>query len=128
LFGLKTQIAKLPEGGPSMSIGTTTKNDYTGTGGTDRAGKVSGTLTTRVVQVLGNGHLVVFGRQDVRINNETEVLAVTGIVDPRSIGTDNSVPSSAVADLRVEYAGMGVVAGKQRPGWFTRILDVVTPF
>jgi flagellar L-ring protein precursor FlgH len=128
LMGLETAIASIPGGGPSLSIETSTKNDYDGEGGTNRAGSVTGTLTTRVVEVMTNGNLVVYGQQNVRINNENEVLAVTGIVDPRSIGADNSVLSTSVSDLHIEYAGTGVVSGKQRPGWFTRILDVVTPF
>jgi flagellar L-ring protein precursor FlgH len=127
-MGLETAIASIPGGGPSLSIETSTKNDYDGEGGTNRAGSVTGTLTTRVVEVMTNGNLVVYGQQNVRINNENEVLAVTGIVDPRSIGADNSVLSTSVSDLHIEYAGTGVVSGKQRPGWFTRILDVVTPF
>jgi flagellar L-ring protein precursor FlgH len=128
LMGLETAIAKIPGGGPSLSIETSTQNDYNGEGGTNRAGSVTGTLTTRVVKVMPNGHLVVYGQQNVRINNENEVLAVRGIVDPRSIGADNSVRSTSVSDLHIEYAGVGVVSGKQRPGWFSRILDVATPF
>ena len=128
LMGLETAIASIPGGGPSLSIETSTQNDYDGEGGTNRAGSVTGTLTTRVVKVMPNGNLVVYGQQNVRINNENEVLAVTGLVDPRSIGADNSVLSTSVSDLHIEYAGTGVVSGKQRPGWFTRILDVVTPF
>jgi len=128
LMGLETALASIPGGGPSLSIGSTTQNDYDGEGSTNRIGTVQGTLTTRVIKVLPNGHLIVHGQQDVRVNNENEVLAVTGIVDPRSIGADNSVLSTAIADLHIEYAGTGVVSGKQRPGWFTRILDVATPF
>lgn len=128
LFGLETAVADIPGGGPSLALETEATNDFDGSGNTDRMGSVTGTITTRVVDVLPNGHLVVLGKQDVRINNETEVLAITGVVDPRDLATDSSVLSTRVADLRLEYAGIGVVSGKQRPGWFTRILDVVTPF
>jgi flagellar L-ring protein FlgH len=128
LFGLETAVADIKGNGPTFDLGTTSTNDFEGEGGTDRVGSVTGTITTRVVDVLPNGHLVVLGRQDVRVNNETEVLAITGVIDPRDLATDSSVLSTRVADLRLEYAGIGVVSGKQRPGWFTRILDVVNPF
>lgn len=127
LMGLKGQLEGL-EGGPSLSIGTSTKNDYTGSGGTDRRGSVTGTITGRVMEVLSNGHLVIAGRQAVMVNNEVEYLGLRGIVDARSIQSDNTVESTALADVRIEYTGQGVVAGKQRPGWFTRLLDVITPF
>lgn len=113
---------------PSALVGAQATNDFDGQGGTKRSGALSGTITAQVVQVLPNGHLQIGGRQAVKINNEVEVLALSGIVDPRSIDGNNVVSSSAIADARVEYTGMGVVAGKQRPGWLTRVLDVVAPF
>jgi flagellar L-ring protein precursor FlgH len=48
-------------------------------------------------------------------------------VDPSLIGVDNSISSRNIADLRMEYSGMGVIAGKQRPGWLSRVLDIVQP-
>ena len=132
LFGLETQLANSPgvsaDAGPSLSLNTASTNDFSGDGSTDRAGTVSATLTARVIEVLPDGTLRLWGSQEVRVNNEVEALVVEGTVDPRSIGSDNSIPSSAIADLKIEYAGMGVVSGKQRPGWFTRVLDVVNPF
>ena len=131
LFGLEGALNNLPgvsaDAGPSLELGTNSKNDFSGDGSTDRAGTVTATLTARVIEVLPDGSLRLWGSQEVRVNNEVEALVVEGTVDPRSIGSDNSIPSSAIADLRIEYAGMGVVSGKQRPGWFTRILDLVSP-
>jgi len=128
LFGLETAIADIPGGGPSLSLGTTSQNDFEGDGTTGRVGTVTAPLTARVVEVMPDGNLRIWGSQEVRVNNEVEGLVVQGTVDPRSIASDNTVMSSAIADLRIEYAGVGVVAGKQRPGWFTRILDVASPF
>ena len=127
MFGLETQIAKLGEGGPTLEAGASTTNNFTGKGTTTRKGSVSGTLTARVMEVLPGGQLVLAGRQAVMVNNEMEFLGLRGVVDPRSIDTDNVVLSTAMADVRIEYTGQGVVAGKQRPGWFTRILDLVSP-
>jgi flagellar L-ring protein precursor FlgH len=127
LFGLETAIGKLGEGGPTLAAEATTQNDFTGNGSTNRKGSLSGTLTARVMEVLPGGQLVLAGRQAVMVNDEMEYLGLRGVVDPRSIDTDNIVLSNAMADVRIEYTGQGVVAGKQRPGWFTRILDLVSP-
>lgn len=127
-FGLEGPLADIKaEGGPSLGVDATTQNDFTGTGKTDRVGSVSGTITARVMEVLPGGQLVLAGRQAVMVNNEMEFLGLRGVVDPRSIDTDNAVLSTSLADVRIEYTGQGVVAGKQRPGWFTRILDMVSP-
>ena len=111
-----------------MDLDALAENSFDGSGGTNRAGSLSGTITARVLRVLPNGHLVVAGRQAVKINNEVEILGLRGIVDPRSILANNTVLSTSIADARIEYGGTGVVAGKQRPGWMSRILDTVSPF
>ncbi len=124
LEGALAQIGLTPE----ALISASGSNNFEGTGGTARSGALTATLTARVVDVEGNGILVIGGRQAVKINNEVQILSLRGRVDPRSIDSDNSVSSSQIADARIEYSGMGVVASKQRPGWLSRILDLVTPF
>ena len=46
----------------------------------------------------------------------------------RQVNTKNTVQSSAIADAKIEYSGLGVVDDVQRPGWLVRILDWVYPF
>lgn len=136
LFGIEGLLAAIPavngaEGSllnPEALVGATSTNDFDGSGGTSRSGQVRGTLSARIVGVLPNGLLEVAGRQAVRINEEVEFLAVRGIVDPRAIRADNSVLSSSLADLRIEYSGTGVVAGKQRPGVVQQGMDLGWPF
>jgi flagellar L-ring protein precursor FlgH len=127
MLGLETQLEKIGLT-PGASIAGDATATFDGNGGTTRTGALTGTLTVQVVDVLPNGHLVVGGRQALKINNEVQVLSLRGIVDPRAVDADNSVASSQIVDARVEFSGVGVVAGKQRPGWLARILDVITPF
>lgn len=127
LFGLETQIADAGMD-PTLQLKGSAGSTFSGDGTTNRSGALSGTLTVRVVDVEPNGTLVIGGRQAVKINNEVQVLNLRGRVDPRAVQPDNSVASSQIVDARIEYSGVGVVAGKQRPGWLTRILDVISPF
>jgi len=105
------------------SVGNTSK----GEGKTERQSTFTTYLTARVIQVLPNQHLVVQGRRHLRINNETEVVTLTGIVRPADIDRNNTVPSTKLAEARLEISGVGVVADKQRQGWLTRILDHLWP-
>jgi flagellar L-ring protein precursor FlgH len=105
------------------TVGNTAK----GEGKTERQSTFTTFLTARVIQVLPNQHLVVQGRRHLRINNETEVVTITGIVRPTDIDRNNTVPSTRVADARLEISGVGVISDKQRQGWLTRILDHLWP-
>ena len=62
------------------------------------------------------------------INEEESILYLSGVIRPVDIQPDNSVSSLQVADVELEYTGRGVIADKQSPGWFTRVMDWVWPF
>jgi flagellar L-ring protein precursor FlgH len=106
----------------------TVGNVTNGQGKTERQSSFTSFLTARVIQVLPNQNLMIQGRRQMRINNETEVVMLTGIVRPQDIDRDNIVPSTKVAEARVTISGVGVVSDKQRVGWFQRIFDHVYPF
>lgn len=106
------------------TLGTTSK----GEGKTERQSSFTTYLTARVIQVLPNNHLLIQGRRHLRVNNETEVVTLTGIVRPQDIDRNNVVPSTKVADARLEISGVGVVSDKQRVGWFQRLFDHLWPF
>ena len=103
-------------------------NDFTGTGATTRAGSLSATITARVMDVLPNGNLIIEGKREIYVNNEKKELLLQGIVRPRDIAFNNTISSTQIADAKVIYTGIGVVAEKQRPGWAARLFDFVWPF
>jgi flagellar L-ring protein precursor FlgH len=101
---------------------------FTGSAATSRQGKLVGTITAKVVEVLPNGNLVLESRKEITINRENQVLVLRGIARPDDIGSDNVILSSRVADARLYFVGAGVVSEKQSPGWLVRVLDQVWPF
>ena len=104
------------------------KPSFDGKGSSDRSGTVIASITARVVQVLPNANLRISGKREVRVNNETQYITISGIIRPEDIQQDNAIQSTYIADARVEYSGKGVIADKQRPGWLMRIVDHVWPF
>lgn len=107
---------------------TTSNNDLTGKGETKRENTVTATLAARVVRVMPGGVLQIEGARETRINDETQYMVVTGTIRARDIAADNSILSSQMADAHLAYYGKGVLADKQRPGWFTRLMDNAWPF
>ncbi len=112
----------------TTALDGTVGNTSNGQGKTERQSSFTSFLTARVIQVLPNQNLMIQGRRHLRINNETEVVMVTGIVRPQDIDRNNIVPSTKVAEARVTISGAGVVSDKQKVGWFQRIFDHVWPF
>lgn len=63
----------------------------------------NGNITVTVTEVLPNGNLVVAGEKQIALDKGTEYIRMSGVVQPDTIQIGNSVPSSKVADVRLEY-------------------------
>ena len=130
LFGVEQWLAgKNPNFTPSAaSLKAGLQNDFDGSGETKRDSNVTATISARVVDTTMDGNLVIRGFREVRVNNETQFIILSGIVRPKDIAQDNSILSSYIADARIEYSGTGSVSDKQQPGWLARGLDIIWPF
>lgn len=100
-----------------------------GQGETSRATELTTTLSTRVVEVLPNGDLIVAGSREVWINSERQLVTVRGIVRANDLSSGNRVQSERLADLSVHIQGKGVVQDAvRRPNFLYRLLMGLLPF
>ena len=113
-------------------VGSSQKVDFTnnfdGKGDTTRSSQLSAYISAQVIQVLPNGYLAIQGNRQVRVNNETQIINVQGVIRTEDINANNIILSTYISDARIELIGQGAVSDKQRPGWMARILDWVWPF
>jgi len=114
--------------GTDLLVDTSTSTKFKGKGKTDRKNDVKASIGSRVVKLLPGGLLQVEGAREVRVNDETQIMVIKGLVRPRDIGPDNSVDSTRLANSSIEYYGKGVLADKQKAGWVMRLLDNIWPF
>ncbi|HDQ40728.1 MAG TPA: flagellar basal body L-ring protein [Desulfonatronum sp.] len=114
--------------GDTPLIRASSTSEFKGDGETKRESTITATVGARVVRVLQGGVLQVEGAREIRVNNETQIIVVRGLVRSTDIDQDNTIPSTHMADATIEFYGMGILADKQRPGWLTRILENVWPF
>lgn len=129
LFGFEQSIQdKNHHFSPTSPLQAGLSNSFDGKGETTRDSQVTATLSGRVIDVTMDGNLVIRGYREVKVNNETQHIILSGIVRPADISIDNSVLSSYIADARIEYSGKGIITDKQQPGWLARVFDVVWPF
>jgi len=101
---------------------------YDGSGSTSRAETLQATMSTKVVEALPNGNLMIEGRRNVKVNNEDQIIVLTGTVRSRDVSADNTISSSLIADARINYSGKGIISDRQKPGWLMNVLDTIWPF
>lgn len=109
-------------------INASVGNSFDGSGKTVRTDNLSASLTTQVVGKYPNGNLKIRGGKEVMVNNEVQIIYITGIIRPVDITAANSVDSEKILNARISYTGKGVISDKQKVGWLGRAFDNVWPF
>jgi flagellar L-ring protein precursor FlgH len=114
-------------GNARADTSTTGTNTFAGKGDATANNTFTGTMTVTVAEVLANGNLRVVGEKQIEINQGTEFIRFSGVVNPRTISGTNSVVSTQVADARIEYVGNGYINEAQQMGWLQRFFLNVLP-
>jgi len=108
-----------PGVGGSLSL----SNQFEGRGGTQRNGSFSARMSVKVVDVLPGGLLVVEGTKTMEINEELEVVTLSGTVRPEDISSSNTVYSYQIANAKLSYKGKGTSSEGHRPGLLFRLIN-----
>jgi flagellar L-ring protein precursor FlgH len=128
---LSGSVTALPLVNPNSfaraSVGGTSSNTFGGKGATESSNDFSGTITVLVTGVLPNGHLMIQGEKQIGVNANVDVLRFSGQVDPRAIQPGNIVPSTQIANVRVEHRSRGQQGDAQVMGWLSRVFLSVMP-
>jgi flagellar L-ring protein precursor FlgH len=121
-----SQVAVGPGGGiisfiPEISLGG--GDEYAAGGTVVRKGNLTARMTTKVIEILPNGNIVIEGVQTIKINDEDQIIKVKGTIRPKDIASDNTVLSTFLADAEISYIGAGPINADQKPGLLTRIFN-----
>lgn len=130
-FGLENSTAITGATNPidlSNLVSADFSNGFDGSGSTSRKENLVASLTTQVVGRYPNGQLKIRGGKEVMVNNEVQIIYLTGIIRPVDITAANTVSSTKILNARISYTGKGAISDKQKPGWGMRMLDNIWPF
>ena len=128
---LPTVMQKLPIIGKgiteSTELASSGESTFSGSGSSNQSNSLTGLISVHVVRVFSNGNLEILGQKKLTLNNGDEYIRVTGIVRPRDITSDNIVQSDRIANADINYIGAGDTARSAKKGWYTKMLETITP-
>lgn len=130
LAGIPQIVDRVLPGGASAAnlADLSSSSSSSGDGAVTRNEKITLRIAATVVEVLPNGHLVVQGTQEVRVNYELRDLQVAGIVRPEDISRQNTITYDKVAGARIAYGGRGQITDVQQPRYGQQVADILLPF
>jgi flagellar L-ring protein precursor FlgH len=123
LFGIESKLPSAID--PTNLASMSADSQFKGGGTTTRTSQLTATMTTRVAEVLPNGDLVLEGVRELDLNGERQIVVLTGIVRAMDVRRNNSVLSTQVAQLRIQYYGRGLMKDNLKPGWLVRVLNKI---
>lgn len=119
----------LPEAvDPSALLDYGSTSATKGSGTISRGETISLSVAAVVTQILPNGNLVVFGRQETKVNFEIRQLQLAGVIRPQDISNENTIGYEKIAEGRLAYGGEGNITNMQEPRWGNQIVDIIMPF
>ena len=113
------------DGVPLFSGSLNGDSEFEGTGQSSQSNSLIGDISVTVVERFPNGNLRIRGEKWVHLNQGKEFIRLSGIIRPFDIETDNSVPSSKVADAQIAYSSKGVMADANRMGLLARFFNSI---
>ena len=122
-------IVGLPfKGAQGTTLAASGTNNFNGKGENTSSNDFTGTLTVTVIEVYPNGNLLVSGEKQIGLKEGEEFVRFSGVVNPNTITSANTVTSTQVADARIEYKANGFLDSAQVMGWLGRFFLTFMPF
>ncbi len=105
---------------PVINNGTTDKVTF------DR--NLNSQIAVQVIDVLPNGNLVLEGQRMISFGPERMFASLRGIARPYDVTAQNTIPSSLVADVRIDYIPEGRFSFAGKQGWLQKIDEKISPW
>jgi len=109
-------------------VKATSASDFKTDGKTERGGNISAVISARVMRILPSGNMVISGKKQTRLNDESQYILLSGTIRPEDISPNNTIQSNYVADLKLDYYGSGILGDQQGKGFINRVIDKIWPF
>ena len=105
------------------SLAASADRSTTGTGTSTQSAQFVDRFSGTVTAITPQGNLTIEAARRVQVNKDELTVTVTGMVRPDDIAADNTIMSTQVADMKLQWSGTGPIAEKQRPGIISRFLS-----
>ena len=112
------------------NVGFNAKSDssYKGSASATKNASFTTTVSARIVKVLKNGNYFIVGRREILIDDQKQIIQLSGVIRPYDIDQFNKISSSSISDAKILYKTEGDVDRATKQGWGTKLVQSVWPF
>ena len=112
----------------NTSLTSTSASAYQGAGTATKNATFTTTVSARVVKVLENGNYFIAGRREILVDEQKQIIQISGVIRPYDIDQNNQITSAQMSEAKILYKTEGDVDRATQQGWGTKIIQSVWPF
>ncbi|MDA3908829.1 MAG: flagellar basal body L-ring protein FlgH [Sulfurimonas sp.] len=106
----------------------TSSSNFSGSGSSSQDASFSTTVSARIVKVLQNGNYFISGKREILIDDQKQIIQISGVIRPYDIDQYNKIDSVQMSEAKILYRTQGDVDRATKQGWGTKIIQAAWPF
>jgi len=126
--GLVNSSMNSLNGFTDIGFKSNSNNTYKGQGSATKDASFTTTISARIVKVLKNGNYFISGRREILVDDQKQLIQISGVIRPYDIDQYNRINSTQVSDAKILYKTEGDMDRATEQGWGTKIIQSVWPF
>ena len=124
---VSSAVGKL-NGVAGIGFNAGSSSDYAGSGSSSKKATFTTTVSARIVKVMANGNYFITGRREIMVDNEKQIMQLSGVIRPYDIDQNNQIDSAKISDAKILYANQGDIDRSVNQGWGSKLVQAVWPF
>ena len=111
-----------------IGFGTTSTSAFSGSGSATKDASFTTTVSARIVKVLSNGNYFIAGRREILIDDQKQIIQLSGVIRPYDIDQNNKIDSAQMSEAKIFYKTQGDLDRATQQGWGTKLIRAAWPF
>lgn len=101
---------------------------FAGSGSTSRTDNLITNVSARIVKLLKNNNYFIVGTRNTMVDNQIQILYISGVIRASDIGNDNTIDSKYIADAKLIYLTDGDLADQNKLPWGLKFANGILPY
>ena len=112
----------------NIGFSSTSGFEFSGSGSASKDASFTTTISARIVKVMSNGNYFIAGRREILVDEQKQIIQISGVIRPYDIDQYNKINSSQMSEAKILYKTQGDIDHATEQGWGTKIIQAIWPF
>lgn len=112
----------------NIGFSSSSNSTFFGQGSAVKDARFTTTVSARIVKILQNGNYFISGKREILVDEQKQIIQISGVIRPYDIDQNNNINSSQMSDAKILYKTEGDVDRATEQGWGTKIIQAIWPF